>query len=757
MIGCRNQPHNNVIRDMPVASDTMLRADHASATSNPSQSATTQPPARRAVVGPLKVGLLGAGYILQAHAKAVQSSSHAQLDAVCDLSRGRAEGAAEAYEIKHVFTSIEELCASDVDSVHVLLPPALHLDAARKLLEAGKHVLLEKPMGIGSAACQAVVELARQRGLRLGVSHNFLFTAAYEEVRRKLHAGDYGPLDHVHVQWLYALGLIQFGPYDNWMVQQPQNLVFELGSHLGAFVVDLVGDDVDVINAEAGDAIDLPGNVRVYRQWMGTLRAGRTAVQFALSANPGYPERSVRLRGLGGSATVDFERNLAVSNRVGSTSALFDNLGTARAQGASLMQQGQRNFMRSFLGALKKDSSANAFHDSVARAVHAFYRFDEPLDKRLDGSFGVAVMRLCESIVERAGINPLAEREPSATTAALFSTPSAPDILVIGGTGFIGKRLVQQLVSKGYGVRVLTRSRHAADVELGPLGVDIVQGHHGDPALLDKILPETRVVIHLAKATGTTWQEYLDEDVKPTRVLAEKALEHKVRRFIYTGTIDSYYSAGSSDIITGDTPLDPQIARRNLYARSKAACEELLKEMHRKLGLPLVIFRPGIVIGAGSPPAHWGVGMFHSDARVDLWGSDDHPLPFVLVDDVADALVRGVDKPGIEGQTFLLTDAPLLSGNQYVEELERLAGVKINVRRVPAWRHFAEDVAKEAVKNAIRHPNRRVPSLRDWDCRSHRARYDSGKTRSMLDWRPAGTRERLVQDGIAAAVEHFYR
>jgi nucleoside-diphosphate-sugar epimerase/predicted dehydrogenase len=745
---------------MPAASDTMLRAEHASTTNSPASPANATPKPtgtrQRAPGGVAKVGLLGAGYILQAHAKAVQSANGAQLYAVCDLSRSRAESAAEAYGIEHVFTSIDDLCSSDVDSVHVLLPPALHLDAARKLVAAGKHVLLEKPMGIGSLACRSVVEQAAQRGVRLGVSHNFLFTSAYEEVRRKLHAGEFGPLDHVHVQWLYALGLIQFGPYDNWMLRQPQNLVFELGSHLSAFVVDLVGE-AEVVAAEAGDPIDLPGQQRVYRQWMGTLRAGRTAVQFALSANPGYPERSVRLRGLGGAAMVDFERNLAISNRVGSTSALFDNLGTARSQGAALMQQGQRNFMRSFLGALKKDSTANAFHESVARAVTAFYRFGEPLDRRLDGVFGVEVMSLCERIASKAGIDPLAPRAQAEASGVLFATPSAPDILVIGGTGFIGKRLVQQLVSKGYSVRVLTRGRHAADIELGPLGVDIVQGHHGDPVLLDKILPETRVVIHLAKALGQKWQDYVDHDVKPTRVLAEKAVQHKVQRFIYTGTIDSYYSAGEGDVITGDTPLDPQIAKRNLYARSKAACEAMLTEMHRKQGLPLVTFRPGIVIGAGSPPAHWGVGMFHSDARVDLWGADDHPLPFVLVDDVADALVRGVDKQGIEGQTFLLTDAPVLSGNQYVEELERLAGVKINVRRIPAWRHFAEDAAKEAVKNMIRHPNRRMPSLRDWDCRSHRARYDSTKTQTVLDWHPAGTRERIVQDGIAASVEHFYR
>lgn len=55
-------------------------------------------------------------------------------------------------------------------------------------------------------------------------------------------------------------------------------------------------------------------------------------------------------------------------------------------------------------------------------------------------------------------------------------------------------------------------------------------------------------------------------------------------------------------MIDSGAPLDPQLASRNLFARSKAASEALLMEMHRERGLPLVIFRPGVVIGEGSPP-----------------------------------------------------------------------------------------------------------------------------------------------------------
>jgi nucleoside-diphosphate-sugar epimerase len=230
-----------------------------------------------------------------------------------------------------------------------------------------------------------------------------------------------------------------------------------------------------------------------------------------------------------------------------------------------------------------------------------------------------------------------------------------------------------------------------------------------------------------------------------------------VRRFVYTGTIDSYYSASATDVITSDTPLDARIASRNHYARSKAACEALLLAMYRDHGLPLVIMRPGIVIGEGCPPAHWGVGKFLADTRVQLWGDGRHPLPFVLVEDVAAALALAREAPGIEGQAFLLTDDPLLSAREYVDAIAAASGTKVRADAVPAWRHYAGDVVKEAIKHLIRHPNRRKSTYRDWASKSHCARYDSAKTREVLGWRPAGTREALIERGVAAPVRAWLR
>jgi len=103
-----------------------------------------------------KVGLLGAGYIVQAHARALAALENVQMTAVCDVSQERAREVAASFGIARVFTSVEELIASDCDVVHVLLPPYLHEQVTRRLLEAGKSVLVEKPMGLSAGDCKAL-------------------------------------------------------------------------------------------------------------------------------------------------------------------------------------------------------------------------------------------------------------------------------------------------------------------------------------------------------------------------------------------------------------------------------------------------------------------------------------------------------------------------------------------------------------------------------------------------------------------------
>ncbi len=700
----------------------------------------------------LKVGLLGAGFIVDSHAKALKALPNIEIAAVCDRAIERAEDAAKMYAIPHVFGDLAEMLKLKLDVVHVLLPPDLHIDTTRQILEAGTSVFLEKPMGINSADCQLLVNLAAEKNLKLGVNHNFLFLPAYEELRKQVSDGTIGNLDQITINWLYALGLIQFGPFNNWMLREPQNLWFELGPHLVAFMMDLVGP-LDQVNATVSRAIDLPGGSRVYRKWHVHGIKGNTSIDLNMSVTPGYTDRSISIRGHAATAKCDFDRNIYYRDEPSGYGMLFDNFMTNVSIARQLSVSSLKNLVKSVKHTLKKSPEANPFGISIARSVKAFYdTIGGKLDPRLEGQFGVNVIVTCEQITKQANFDIPATSKQVWT---VLPPHKKPTILVIGGTGFIGKYLVKKLTELGHGVRVVTRGMSAGNISLAGLSVELIQGDIAEAAFMDKALDGIEVVYDLAKATGSKWEDYYKNDVLVTKNIAERAQAHGVRQFIYTGTIDSYYSADANSVITSDTPLDKNMKNRNLYAKSKATCEALLFDMYKQTGFPVTIFRPGVVIGKGCPPAHWGVGMFQSESRVQFWGDGNNKLPLVLVEDVADALVLALDKQGIAGQTFLLTDEPLLSGRDYVDIVSKECGTKLRAEPTPIWKFFIIDAFKEGAKNLIKHPNRKIPSYRDWDSRSHRARYDSAKTKQILGWRPAGSKDALIEKGIVAAVREF--
>ena len=183
-----------------------------------------------------------------------------------------------------------------------------------------------------------------------------------------------------------------------------------------------------------------------------------------------------------------------------------------------------------------------------------------------------------------------------------------------------------------------------------------------------------RCVYHLARPNVKTWEEWAEHETEATRRIALACLAANIDRFIYTGTIDSYYAGARAGTITEETPLDPHIGWRNYYARAKALSEQVIMDLHRERGLPVVIFRPGIVIGRGNSPLHWGIGMWSHDAVCQLWGQGRTPLPLVLVDDVVRALVAALTTPAIEGQSFNLVAETNLTAQDYLDAARAIYG-----------------------------------------------------------------------------------
>ena len=483
--------------------------------------------------------------------------------------------------------------------------------------------------------------------------------------------------------------------------------------------------------------------------------AGDTAVDLRLSFVPGFSEYRIEARGTLAAASVDFERNTYTLDEHRPSDPDFETRAIAKSRAKSLKSQARRNLSRYIKSKLHLEARGNAYGESIARAMDAFYDAQAAaLDERIQGQTGARVIRLCERMGALANL-PAEETTPW-NSPQVKPCAETPRILVLGGTGFIGKELVRRLIDAEHNVRLLTRGVAGIPADLRESGkLDCMIGDLADKAALLRAMQGIDCVFHLARANVKSWPDYQEFEIEATRRVAECALEAKVRRFIYTGTIDSYYLGAKAGIITEATPLDSQIERRNLYARAKAASERILETMHREQGLPLVIVRPGIVIGRGGSPFHWGVGRWWSDAVCEIWGEGRNKLPLVLVEDVAAALIRTMQADGIEGQSFNLVADPFLSAQEYLDELDRAGKMKIQRHATSIFKFYRDDMLKWLVKVAVRHPERRMPSYRDWESRTAKAVFDCSAAKTVLGWKPTSDRSELIQEGIVDPLKEF--
>lgn len=639
-----------------------------------------------------------------------------------------------------------------IDALHVLTPPDLHHSLAKSALQFGISVLLEKPMCTSVGEADELVEMARGKGLCLGVNHNFLFSGAYQILRRAVRSRALGPLDHVSINHFFELGQIRLGPFDSWMLRAPENALLEIGPHLVSVLLDLVGspDDVSVV---VDRKIAIPNGAHVFRRWRIQLAVGRTAVDININLGPGFAQRIISARGLLGTATADLDANTCIVDRRTPLGPDFDRYRRSASLARQLRSQARTTLADYILSRLKLRQRGNPYQVSIIDSIAAFYsglRSGE-LDSRINGDFGLEVIGWCNKIIQSANIATIiTSKSPQRS-----KSPVNPTVLVIGGSGFIGRELIRQMLEAGYGVRAMMRGSGAVLAELDNGRLEIVRGDLRNEADLMTAMQGIEVVYDLATSEAKTWDASVRNIVEPTRMVGEACLAAKVSRLIYTGTINSYYAGAKAGTITEQTPLDRHIGRRNYYARAKAASEAILTEMHRKQALPVLIFRPGIVIGKGGNPFHWGVGRF-SESVCEVWGDGNNKLPFVLVTDVAAALLRGIQVQGIEGQSYNLIDAPLLTARDYLQELQRLAGIKLTVHYRPIWHFYVADMLKWVVKLAVGHPDRiRIPNYRDWESRTQKAFFDCARARNELGWAPACDRQRLIDEGIGGSLQSW--
>ncbi len=182
-----------------------------------------------ALSDPIRCALIGYGAWGPHHARAINETPDIELTAICARSAESQQRARQDHPAARVYTDYRELLQKEqLDAVAIVLPSDLHFEVASAVLQSGRHLLLEKPMALSVAHCDALNALAQSKGVQLAVGHELRQSSLWGKVKELIDAGEIGePLYALIELWRkpYRLGSggwrYDIGRVGSWILEEP--------------------------------------------------------------------------------------------------------------------------------------------------------------------------------------------------------------------------------------------------------------------------------------------------------------------------------------------------------------------------------------------------------------------------------------------------------------------------------------------------------------------------------------------------------
>lgn len=342
----------------------------------------------------MAVACFGAGWVTtHRHIPAMRRHGGFDVVALVDRRAERARAEAERVGVAHHegAEGVDELSVRDrIQAVTCGTAPFAHYRVIRSALEAGKHVLTEKPFTMTLAEGEELVTLARDRGLVLAVVHNFQFAHSAQRVRSWLGSGRIG---RVRAVWAIQLS----NParrLPTWFDELPFGLFYDESPHLIYMARAMAGAELEPVSVTVHPSTR--GLEETPAQIDAQMRAGEVPVSIQMSFEAPVSEWHVAVLGDNGMATVDLFRDIAVFTPNDGNHKALEVLRTS----ASSSWHHWRGYLRSGVGHVRgtlrygNDEVFSRFHDAVTSG--------QP-PEGISGDDALAVLRVQHWILEAGG------------------------------------------------------------------------------------------------------------------------------------------------------------------------------------------------------------------------------------------------------------------------------------------------------------------------------------------------------------------
>lgn len=621
----------------------------------------------------LKIGIIGCGGMARVHLGYILENVPKENVAVCDLDEIRSEAFTEEFQIGRYFNDIDKMLTQfKPDICHIVTPPHTHVQVATQCMNGGSHVFIEKPMCTTSADADKIISVSNKTQRLVCVGHQRLFEKPIIEAKRLLESGKLGSVVHVSaVDSNNSLELSKSGFGVSWAKNLPGGMFFDYLPHL-VYLLEYFIPGLNLKNAyytcnHGHEVSDL------YANFISTNAAGSLHISLSTILLQNY----IRIECTKGIIHIDSRNYVTLvtkkSKIPGAVERIAHNLGTSY----QLIMGTLKTVLLFSSGRLKS-------YEGTGKLIDQFY--DAVLEKGscpVPPEKGKDVVSLCEDIISialnKSSLRPISnfKKEESLKHEVIIRQADAK-ILVTGGTGFIGRHLIEKLANNGQQIRVLSRCLNSNTLRF-PANVEVIRGDVFDKKIVDSVMRGIGTVYHLAAATRGNWTQHLDSTVIGTKNVLDSMTKHAVNKLVYVSSVSVYDQTNyhNNSTIDEEFPYERRPYWRGNYCNAKLKAEKLVRKYMGDGKINAYILRPGMVYGPGRPalsvlPPHITLHTFKK--ALILIGKGKKKLNLIYVENLLDALILAGKAKESEGHILNIVDTDSPTQSEYVKLYKHLTG-----------------------------------------------------------------------------------
>jgi 2-alkyl-3-oxoalkanoate reductase len=679
----------------------------------------------------MKIGIVGCGLNSDYHVRFAKTYPQADIIGLVDRDEVKATAAAQKYGVEKTFRSIKELVAAGrPDVIHILTPPTTHYLLAKEAIESGCHVLVEKPLALNAEEARALYNLADRHGVMLCAMHNHFFDPCMQKAHDLIRSGRLGEVIHVDSHYGLNTRIPAFRDYPSpnvlpWLYELPGGVFHDFMPHPLYVLLEYTGKprQVKAVNRSCGV---LPHGLSDELRLLVDGERAFGTLTFSFAALPHL--HFIRIHGTKMVIEVDFNTMTTVVHPNSPLPKAVQKVIYNISDGWQRFQSTVSNVVQFVSGKLKP-------YQGMEVLIHRFYKAIEQNQlPPVSQEQALAVIETMDEIWKQVKIEPF-DFSPIVPEHPPYPVKHTGKVLVTGGSGFLGRKLIELLIAEGYPVRALVRKLSDAE-PLKKLGVEIFWGDVADKKSLEEAFCGVHVVVHAAAGTSGTVQDCERGTIQGTQNILALSETMKIRKLVYISSCSVYGVADyrNNQLVTEESALERFPERRGSYSASKQQAEQLVAQAIEKKKFPIVILRPGTIFGPGGQLFTPMLGFDLMGKAFVVIGNGKFVLPFAYVDNVAEAVIESIRNKNADNQTFNVIDQERIDKKEYMRQVIRAVHPTARFIYFPygllylvVWSQ--EFLFKKMGRNPILTRYRLTSSQKP-------IIYDNSKIRTVLGWKP---------------------